>query len=92
MLSILIIVVLWRTLIVNHKGIVHTSLDVSSLAKVTDGYTPGHIDEVCMLSMSMDRNVHRCNGFFFQFAVNYWILTMVVGVVALRCGVDNRVL
>lgn len=41
-----ILIVLWRTLIVKHNGIVHTQLDVSSLAKVTDGYTPGHLVEV----------------------------------------------
>lgn len=39
----LYISVIWRKLIMKHNGVITTSLDVSSLAKVTDGYTPGHM-------------------------------------------------
>ncbi len=37
---------LWRELIVKQKGVITDNLDVSSLAKISDGYTPGHIIEV----------------------------------------------
>ncbi|KAL8567498.1 hypothetical protein ACOMHN_010089 [Nucella lapillus] len=34
---------LWRKLISKSSGVLHCTFDVSSLAKVTDGYTPGHM-------------------------------------------------
>lgn len=37
---------LWRELILKQKGVITDNLDVSSLAKISDGYTPGHIIEV----------------------------------------------
>lgn len=37
---------LWRELIIKQKGILTNNLDISSLAKVSDGYTPGHLIEV----------------------------------------------
>jgi len=37
---------LWPNLIKRHGGIVTDQLDVSSLSKVTDGYTPGHMVKV----------------------------------------------
>ena len=40
------ILVLWPNLIKRHGGIVTDQLDVSSLSKVTDGYTPGHMVDV----------------------------------------------
>ena len=39
--------VMWRTFIHRFNGILSNSLDISSLAKVTDGYTPGHMITVC---------------------------------------------
>ena len=39
--------VLWRTLIKKHGGQVTSALDISSLAKITDGYTPGQMDTAC---------------------------------------------
>ena len=42
-----IISVLWRHLIVKHGGQLSSVLDVSSLAKITDGYTPGHMTTAC---------------------------------------------
>ena len=35
--------VLWRQLIVKSGGLVSLQLDISSLAKITDGYTPGQM-------------------------------------------------
>ena len=50
--------VLWRSLIVKHNGILNNNLDISSLAKVTDGYTPGHIDEVRLINIiQLARNI-----------------------------------
>eukprot|EP00111_Clytia_hemisphaerica_P004244 TCONS_00012119-protein len=37
---------LWPSLIKKHGGIVTDALDISSLSKVTDGYTPGHMVDV----------------------------------------------
>jgi len=38
---------LWRKLILKHGGQLSNSLDISSLAKITDGYTPGHMITAC---------------------------------------------
>lgn len=35
--------VLWRRMITKHGGVLGPALDVSSLSKVTEGYTPGHM-------------------------------------------------
>lgn len=35
--------VLWKSLITRYGGRATEALDVSSLAKITDGYTPGHM-------------------------------------------------
>lgn len=37
--------VLWKTIIQQHGGILTHSLDMSSLAKITDGYTLGHLTQ-----------------------------------------------
>ena len=42
-LSVFLILVLWPTLIKRHGGRVSDTLDVSSLSKISDGYTPGHM-------------------------------------------------
>ncbi len=34
---------LWRRLILKYGGLLTSNLDISSLSKVTDGYTPGHM-------------------------------------------------
>ena len=34
---------MWKSFITKHMGILSNSLDISSLAKVSDGYTPGQI-------------------------------------------------
>ena len=38
--------VLWRSLILRKGGHITETFDLSSLAKVSDGYTPGHISTV----------------------------------------------
>lgn len=42
-LLFLSILVLWKMLISRCGGRVTEAIDVSSLAKITDGYTPGHM-------------------------------------------------
>ena len=36
--------VLWKAMITKHGGQITDTLDISSLAKVSDGYTAGHLD------------------------------------------------
>lgn len=38
--------VIWRQLILRHNGILTSQLDVSSLTKISDGYTMGDMDLV----------------------------------------------
>ena len=51
-------VILWRAMITKHSGIITEALDLSSLAKITDGYTPGHIKTVVTNVLS-DRRVQQ---------------------------------
>lgn len=37
---------MWKELIKKHGGVITTALDLGSLAKISDGYTPGHIVQV----------------------------------------------
>ena len=46
MLYLLLCLALWRELILKQKGVLTDNLDISSLAKISDGYTPGHLIEV----------------------------------------------
>ena len=50
--------VLWRRLIVKYNGVITNSLDISSLAKVTDGYTPGHMVTVTQQVLT-DRRIQQ---------------------------------
>ena len=50
--------VLWRTMILRHSGQLTSSLDISSLAKVSDGYTAGMIDGVCA-AVLIERRVNQ---------------------------------
>ena len=52
----LFLAVLWRSLIIKNNGVVTHQLDVSSLAKVTDGYTPGHMQTAVQQVMT-DRRI-----------------------------------
>jgi len=47
-------------MIVRHGGVLTTGLDVSSLAKVSDGYTAGMIDSVCT-AVLIERRVNQLN-------------------------------
>ena len=51
-------VVIWKTLVQYYGGQITDSLDVSSLAKVTDGYTPGHI-HTAVTTVLNDRRVQQ---------------------------------
>ena len=51
-------VALWRTMITRHGGRLTTGLDISSLAKVSDGYTSGMIDSVCTTVLT-ERRVNQ---------------------------------
>ncbi|XP_072425632.1 dynein regulatory complex protein 11-like [Chiloscyllium punctatum] len=37
---------IWKHLIEEHGGVISSALDLTSLAKISDGYTPGHLVEV----------------------------------------------
>lgn len=37
-------IVIWRNLVLRNGGRISDMLDLSCLAKVTDGYTPGHVN------------------------------------------------
>ena len=39
-------IVLWRSIILRKGGHITETFDLSSLAKVSDGYTPGHMTTV----------------------------------------------
>lgn len=66
---------LWR-LIINKNGgqIQHNIFDVSSLSKISDGYTPGHMVEACK-SVLTER---RCRfSFFFHKYLNNSVFFVV---------------
>jgi len=45
-------------MITRHGGVLTTGLDISSLAKVSDGYTAGMIDNVCS-AVLIERRVNQ---------------------------------
>ncbi|CAI5639460.1 unnamed protein product [Oreochromis niloticus] len=47
--------ILWKQLIRKHGGEVTEALDLSSLAKISDGYTPGHIVQVIQSVLTKHR-------------------------------------
>ncbi|XP_067890711.1 dynein regulatory complex protein 11 isoform X2 [Heterodontus francisci] len=47
--------VLWRSIIQQNGGILTSSLDLSSLAKVTDGYTQGHLSQAAKYVLTEQR-------------------------------------
>ena len=51
-------VALWRTIITRRGGHLTSALDISSLAKVSDGYTAGMIDSVCT-AVLIERRVNQ---------------------------------
>lgn len=51
---------IWRKLITQHGGQITNALDVSSLAKITDGYTPGHMVTACQNVLS-ERRIGQLN-------------------------------
>uniref|UniRef100_A0A8C9ZSF7 IQ motif containing with AAA domain 1 like n=1 Tax=Sander lucioperca TaxID=283035 RepID=A0A8C9ZSF7_SANLU len=53
--------ILWKQLIRKHGGDVTRALDVSSLAKISDGYTPGHIVRVIQSVVTKRRILQQAN-------------------------------
>lgn len=49
---------LWRRLVYKNGGVITNTLDVSSLAKVTDGYTPGHM-HTAISQVLTDRRIQQ---------------------------------
>lgn len=49
---------MWRSLIQNNEGQITDALDVSSLAKITDGYTPGHI-QTAVTNVLSERRIQQ---------------------------------
>ena len=52
--------VLWRSMILRRGGQITNALDISSLAKITDGYTPGHMETACTQVLT-DRRISQLN-------------------------------
>lgn len=46
---------IWRKLIEQHGGLVSDALDLSSLAKISDGYTPGHLAQAVRAVLTEQR-------------------------------------
>lgn len=76
-------VTLWRNMILQGKGRLTEALDISSLAKISDGYTAGQICTVAVKVLSEYRvqqvHAHTQNMLF-------GVLFLVVG-----CGLGLRV-
>ena len=51
---------IWRKLISQNGGQISSALDVSSLAKITDGYTPGHMVTACQQVLT-ERRISQLN-------------------------------
>lgn len=45
-------------MILKHNGQLNQTIDISSLAKITDGYTPGHMMQACS-SVLTERRVNQ---------------------------------
>jgi len=56
-----VVLVLWKTLITRYGGRVTEALDASSLAKITDGYTPGHMVQAIQHILTERRVQQVCN-------------------------------
>lgn len=53
--------VLWKKLIEKQGGEVTRALDLSSLAKISDGYTPGHMVQVIHRVVTKRRILQQAN-------------------------------
>lgn len=53
--------VLWKQLIKKQGGKVTRALDLSSLAKISDGYTPGHMVRVIQSVVTKRRILQQAN-------------------------------
>lgn len=63
---------IWRTIIQNHGGrsALSDSLDLSSLAKISDGYSAGHIEKSVSTILSERRvqQVRVCHDVWIQYS------------------------
>lgn len=53
--------VLWKHLIKKQGGEITKALDLSSLAKISDGYTPGHMVQVIQAVVTKRRILQQAN-------------------------------
>lgn len=53
--------VLWKQLIQKRGGEITKALDLSSLAKISDGYTPGHMVKVIQSVVTKRRVLQQAN-------------------------------
>ena len=53
--------VLWKQLIKKKGGEITKALDLSSLAKISDGYTPGHMVQVIQSVVTKRRILQQAN-------------------------------
>uniref|UniRef100_UPI0037E85F5E dynein regulatory complex protein 11 isoform X1 n=2 Tax=Semicossyphus pulcher TaxID=241346 RepID=UPI0037E85F5E len=53
--------ILWKQLIKKQGGVVTRALDLSSLAKISDGYTPGHMIQVIRSVLTTHRILQQAN-------------------------------
>ncbi len=50
-----VFVALWKTLIPKYGGVITSTLDVTSLAKLSDSYAPGHIHDTIVETLTERR-------------------------------------
>lgn len=50
---------MWKQLIKKRGGEVTKTLDLSSLARISDGYTPGHIVQAIQSVVTKSRVIHQ---------------------------------
>lgn len=53
--KLFLFLVLWKKLIQKQGGVITAALDLSSLAKLSDGYTPGHMVQVIQSVVTKQR-------------------------------------
>jgi len=57
--------VLWKTLIAKYGGIITPSLDLTSLAKLSDSYAPGHIHDT-VVEVLTERRIAKMSKYPLQ--------------------------
>ena len=62
---------LWKTLVARYGGRLTEQLDVSSLAKITDGYTPGHMAQAIQQILTERRVQQVCTAPVYYLLIAY---------------------